>query len=185
MTLGAIRCVRWAGIAKRSMNRAEAVDPQGWYGGFGRLFCAECHARLGNERAALEDCAALRDDHWTPGLLGAPAGSKQEVAYELRRRDARHASRGSLSSAASPGRRRRAERIFGPGVLGIAAAHLAAHLRIAVRPELARSLVTCSGRPAGDRSWSSGTWPCRRSPASPSLPNISCSCTARVGVALA
>lgn len=68
-----------------SYNRAEAVDPKGWYGGFGRLFRAECHARLGNEKAALEDCAALRDDHWTPGLLGAPEGNKQEVAYELRR----------------------------------------------------------------------------------------------------
>jgi tetratricopeptide (TPR) repeat protein len=66
-------------------NRAEAIDPEGWYGGFGRLFRAECHARLGNEKAALEDCAALRDDHWTPGLLGAPAGNKDQVMAEVQR----------------------------------------------------------------------------------------------------
>ena len=65
-------------------NRAEATDTEEWRGGFGRLYRAECHARLGNEKAALEDCAALRDDHWTPGHLGI-AGNKQEVAEELRR----------------------------------------------------------------------------------------------------
>ena len=66
-------------------NRAEATDPERWRGSFGWLFRADCHARLGNEKAALEDCAMLRDDHWTPGPSGAPAGTKQEVAYELRR----------------------------------------------------------------------------------------------------
>jgi tetratricopeptide (TPR) repeat protein len=65
-------------------NRAEATDTEGWRGGFGRLYRAECHARLGNEKAALDDCAALREDHWTPGHLGI-AGNKQEVAEELRR----------------------------------------------------------------------------------------------------
>jgi tetratricopeptide (TPR) repeat protein len=65
-------------------NRAEATDTEEWRGGFGRLYRAECHARLGNEKAALEDCAALRDDHWTPGHLGI-AGNKQQVAQELRR----------------------------------------------------------------------------------------------------
>lgn len=66
-------------------NRAEALDPEGWRGAFGHLFRADCHARLGNEKAALEDCAILGDDHWTPGPYGAPAGNKHEVAYELRR----------------------------------------------------------------------------------------------------
>ncbi|HEV8015186.1 MAG TPA: hypothetical protein VGP48_06615 [Stellaceae bacterium] len=66
-------------------NRAEATDTERWRGGFGRLYRAECHARLGNEKAALEDCAALRDDHWTPGHLGGIAGNKQQVAEELRR----------------------------------------------------------------------------------------------------
>jgi tetratricopeptide (TPR) repeat protein len=65
-------------------NRAEAADTERWRGGFGRLYRAECHARLGNEKAGLEDCAALRDDHWTPGHLGI-AGNKQQVAQELRR----------------------------------------------------------------------------------------------------
>ncbi len=66
-------------------NKAEAIDPEGWYGGFGRLFRAECLARSGDEEAALADCAQLRDDHWTPGLLGAPAGNKNEVIAEVRR----------------------------------------------------------------------------------------------------
>lgn len=65
-------------------NRAEATDTERWRGGFGWLYRAECQARLGNEKAALEDCAALPDDHRTPGHLGI-AGNKQEVAYELRR----------------------------------------------------------------------------------------------------
>jgi tetratricopeptide (TPR) repeat protein len=66
-------------------NRAEALDPEGWAGAFGHLYRADCYARLGNEKAALEDCAALSDGHWTPGPHGTPAGNKQEVAYELRR----------------------------------------------------------------------------------------------------
>jgi len=66
-------------------NRAEATDRERWRGSFGWLYRAECHARLGNERAALEDCAALRDNHWTPGHLGGIEGNKQQVAEELRR----------------------------------------------------------------------------------------------------
>jgi tetratricopeptide (TPR) repeat protein len=66
-------------------NRAEAADAERWNGSFGRLHRAECYARLGNEKAALEDCAALRGDHWTPGHLGGIAGNKQQVAEELRR----------------------------------------------------------------------------------------------------
>jgi tetratricopeptide (TPR) repeat protein len=66
-------------------NRAEAIDPNDWNGGFGRLFRADCHAHLGNKKAALEDCAALRDDHWTPGILDAPSGNKDQVTAEIRR----------------------------------------------------------------------------------------------------
>jgi tetratricopeptide (TPR) repeat protein len=73
------------GEALADYNKAEAIDSVGWNSGFGHLFRAECHARLGHEEAALADLANLRDDHWTPGLLGAPAGNKAEVLAELRR----------------------------------------------------------------------------------------------------
>jgi tetratricopeptide (TPR) repeat protein len=69
-------------------NRSEHLDPQDWRAGFGPLFRADCYARLGDEAAALADCATLPDDHWTPGMFGLPAGNKQEVAAELRRRAA-------------------------------------------------------------------------------------------------
>ena len=69
-------------------NRAEAMDPEEWAGGFGPLFRADCHARLGDETAALADCARLPDDHWTPGVFGAPAGNKAQVTDEVRRRAA-------------------------------------------------------------------------------------------------
>lgn len=69
-------------------DRAERLNPQGWRGGFGPLFRAHCHARLGDEVAALADCATLPDEHWTPGMFGLPAGNKEEVAAELRRRAA-------------------------------------------------------------------------------------------------
>jgi len=69
-------------------DRSERLDPTQWEGGFGALFRADCHALLGDESAALADCETMPDDHWTPGLFGAPAGTKQEVAAELRRRAA-------------------------------------------------------------------------------------------------
>jgi tetratricopeptide (TPR) repeat protein len=69
-------------------NRCEELAPQQWVGGFGPLLRADCYARLGDEGAALADCDMMRDDHWTPGLFGTPAGNKQEVAAELRRRAA-------------------------------------------------------------------------------------------------
>jgi len=70
--------------AIEDFNRSEALAPEEWLIQFGPLFRAECHARLGNEDAALADCANLPEDHWTPGLLGAPAGSREEVAFKLR-----------------------------------------------------------------------------------------------------
>ncbi|HTW53158.1 MAG TPA: hypothetical protein VME45_14800 [Stellaceae bacterium] len=70
-------------------DRSEQLeDPVQWKGGFGLLFRADCYARLGDEAAALTDCETMPDDHWTPGLFGTPAGNKQEVAAELRRRAA-------------------------------------------------------------------------------------------------
>ncbi|MBV9826641.1 MAG: tetratricopeptide repeat protein [Alphaproteobacteria bacterium] len=69
-------------------NRSEQLDPTQWRGGFGPLFRADCHAHLGEEAAALADCETMPDHHWTPGMFGLPAGNKQEVADELRRRAA-------------------------------------------------------------------------------------------------
>ncbi len=71
-----------------SWDRSQQMEPELWPYEFGPLFRADCYARLGNEAAALADCETLPDDHWTPGLYGAPAGTKQEVAAELRRRAA-------------------------------------------------------------------------------------------------
>jgi predicted RNA polymerase sigma factor len=74
--------------AVEAYNRAEEMATMEWKRGFGPLFRADCHARLGNEAAALADCDALPDDHWTPGIYGTPAGNKREVAAELRLRAA-------------------------------------------------------------------------------------------------
>jgi tetratricopeptide (TPR) repeat protein len=65
-------------------NRAEAADPESWPMALGPLYRADCHARQGNEAAALADCARLPDDHWTPGVFGTPAGDKQEVTAKIR-----------------------------------------------------------------------------------------------------
>ena len=72
--------------ALADFDRAEAIDPADWQQGivFGLLYQADSHARLGNEAAALNCCARLPDDFWTPGLNGAPSGGKAEVAEKLR-----------------------------------------------------------------------------------------------------
>jgi len=72
--------------ALEDFDRAEAPDPAEWPDFWGPLHQADCHSRLGNEAEAMAACAKLKDDHWTPGLDGAPAGSKQEVIAEVRRR---------------------------------------------------------------------------------------------------
>lgn len=77
------------------LDQCEQMDPEHWLEAFGPLIRADCHARLGNEAAALADCNTLPDDHWTPGMFGLPAGNKPEVAAELSRR-----------AAAARGRRR-------------------------------------------------------------------------------
>jgi tetratricopeptide (TPR) repeat protein len=72
--------------ALADFQRGEAIDPQEWKDAWiTLLYEADSHARLGNEARALDCCARLPDNFWTPGLDGAPAGTKAEVAEELRR----------------------------------------------------------------------------------------------------
>jgi tetratricopeptide (TPR) repeat protein len=72
--------------ALADFRRGGAIDPQEWEdAGITLLDEADSHARLGNEASALHCCARLPDNFWTPGLDGAPAGGKAEVADELRR----------------------------------------------------------------------------------------------------
>ncbi len=70
--------------ALEDYSRGEALEPEEW-ASFASLYQAGCHARLGDETSALACCARLPDDHWTPGLHGAPAGDKAAVADALRR----------------------------------------------------------------------------------------------------
>jgi tetratricopeptide (TPR) repeat protein len=70
--------------AIRDFDQVEVLDPDLFVDSWGPLFRADWHARLGNEQAALADCARLADDHWTPGAFGAPAGTKQQVIAEIR-----------------------------------------------------------------------------------------------------
>jgi tetratricopeptide (TPR) repeat protein len=72
--------------ALADFRRGEAIDPKEWEAhAITLLYQADSHAHLGDEASALECCARLPDNHWTPGLDGAPAGNKAEVAAELRR----------------------------------------------------------------------------------------------------
>jgi tetratricopeptide (TPR) repeat protein len=72
--------------ALEDYGRGEAIDPALWRDDvLGLLYQADAHARLGDEASALACCARLPDDFWTPGLKGAPAGDKTQVAEELRR----------------------------------------------------------------------------------------------------
>jgi tetratricopeptide (TPR) repeat protein len=72
--------------ALEDFDRGEAINPEEWEKDivFGLLYQADCHARLGDEDAALAHCARLPDDFWTPGLAGAPSGNKADVAEKLR-----------------------------------------------------------------------------------------------------
>src|SRR5579883_1938939 len=79
----------------RGFRSRRAIGSQGLAGGrAGLLYRADCHARLGDEAAALAYCARLPDDFWTPGVYDAPAGSKAEIADELRRIAAKARGRG-------------------------------------------------------------------------------------------
>jgi tetratricopeptide (TPR) repeat protein len=71
--------------ALEDLDRAEAIDPAQWTeDAFGLVVHADCHARLGNETAALAYCARLPDGFWTGSIEGAPGGSKAEIAEKLR-----------------------------------------------------------------------------------------------------
>jgi tetratricopeptide (TPR) repeat protein len=75
--------------AIEALNQSAALDPHTWAHSPSPLFRADCHARLGNEAAALEDCKSLPDDHRLPyGLFGVPKGDKREATAEIRRRAA-------------------------------------------------------------------------------------------------
>jgi tetratricopeptide (TPR) repeat protein len=66
-------------------QRADRMDPAQWQGdAFGLLLQADTHARLGDEQNALDCCARLPNDFWTPGLHQAPAGDKFAVAKKLK-----------------------------------------------------------------------------------------------------
>ena len=72
--------------AMADFRRGEAINPKEWEAqAITLLYQADSHAHLGEEAGALDCCARLPDDFWTPGLDGAPAGNKAEVAAELRR----------------------------------------------------------------------------------------------------
>jgi tetratricopeptide (TPR) repeat protein len=72
--------------ALEDFDRGESIDPIEWQGtAFGPLYQADVHARLGDEPAALACCARLPNEFWSPGIHGAPAGGKAEVAKTLRR----------------------------------------------------------------------------------------------------
>jgi tetratricopeptide (TPR) repeat protein len=72
--------------ALEDFDRAEAINPARWKeDAFGLVSQADCHARLGNEAAALACCERLPDDFWTGSIEGAPGGGKAEIAEKLRR----------------------------------------------------------------------------------------------------
>jgi tetratricopeptide (TPR) repeat protein len=72
--------------ALADFRRGEAIDPKEWQdAAITLLYQADSHAHLGDEASALDCCARLPDDFWTPGLDGAPGGGKTEIAAELRR----------------------------------------------------------------------------------------------------
>jgi tetratricopeptide (TPR) repeat protein len=81
--------------ALADFRRGEAINPKEWDdAAITLLYQADSHAHLGEEARALDCCARLSDDFWTPGLDGAPAGGKAEIARELCRiaADARRSS---------------------------------------------------------------------------------------------
>ena len=86
--------------ALADFRRGEAIDPKEWEGAMiTLLYEADSHAHLGDAASALDCCPRLPDDHWTPGLDGAPAGNKAEVAAELRRIAADARRKGGSSKA--------------------------------------------------------------------------------------
>lgn len=88
-------------------DRSERMMPGEWEDlGFGLLFQADCHARLGDEDKALACCGRLPEDFWTPGIYESPAGDKTAVAPRLRliAAEARRRHGGSGAMLEDPGR---------------------------------------------------------------------------------
>ena len=80
--------------ALTSFSKAEALAPDAYVGAMGPLFQADCHARLGDEQAAVTAMDRMEDQYY-PGIYGTPSGTKAEIMTELRRRAAaaRHGGR--------------------------------------------------------------------------------------------
>lgn len=72
--------------ALADFNCAESLEPGNWVDCWGPLHRADCYAKLGNEAAALADCARLPDGFWSPGINGEPGGNKTEITAEVRER---------------------------------------------------------------------------------------------------
>jgi tetratricopeptide (TPR) repeat protein len=89
-----VRCIR--GQVLRDLGRyreaiedfahGEAFDPHGWGHTPWALCCADCHAQLGDEDAAMAECAKLKKDWFFPPIHGLPGWNKQEVICEIQRR---------------------------------------------------------------------------------------------------
>ncbi len=76
------------GRAIADLTKAKALDTEDF--GTSEISCyrADSFARLGRLDEALEDCALLQDDHWTPGHNGLPPGDKEQFIREIKRRAA-------------------------------------------------------------------------------------------------
>jgi tetratricopeptide (TPR) repeat protein len=84
-------------------ERSERMIPEEWEDlGFGLLFQADCHARLGDEDKALACCDRLPEDFWTPGIFDAPGGDKTAVTPQLRLIAAEARRRRSEAGASRP-----------------------------------------------------------------------------------
>jgi tetratricopeptide (TPR) repeat protein len=71
--------------ALTDLDRSEKMIPEEWEDlGFGLLYQADCHARLGELDKALGCCARLPADFWTPGIDGAPAGDPPAIAERVK-----------------------------------------------------------------------------------------------------
>jgi len=79
--------------AIEDFTHARELDEEEWKGSLDPHFRADCYARLGRLDEALSDCAYIEEDHWTPGLMGLPAGNKQEFIEEIKRRASQAQSR--------------------------------------------------------------------------------------------
>jgi len=67
-------------------RRGEALGKEEWQKHAITLFFqADSYAHVGDEANALDCCARLPENFWTPGYEGAPGGGKAEIAEELRR----------------------------------------------------------------------------------------------------